>query len=402
MDNHRRLHYGIIGEGAEATITAYGAGVGIGVPDHEQKAWACSTCTFWNTESMGRFCSMCGSRRFFGASENSNPTKARTDGNWSTTGYEPEQSQPANCNSTTCDRFPADDVLQFSPIHAEKKKMSTMDHSLHDVPQSTPFDKSISVMDKSFSVMGLLNSSQEGLSAGNGISTTQVPQNQLNEKDFQMSFANWSVSDQGGWACQACTFVNTNPLHLQCEVCGQNRPSKTSQNATQRVIQDMMETSFRTGQHDFLRRQQEKIEEIEERFIIDERMQEIEEFQAEMLDESETQRSPQPSTLTIHERARRAETVLDDLERRQAEERVEQQRMEELLQQRRREAEASAKATSSHPNQRRPSLAAERIQLRAQERLLAQWQKSTNDQRTQIASIRERQQQVIDRWQSDF
>lgn len=395
MSQGHRLHYGIIGEGQDATITAYGSGIGVGIPDTEQKAWACSTCTFWNAESMGRFCSMCGSRRFFGNSENDYPPQAQAQSQPQNDGRE-ESTFRSTRNDNHNDHG---DILHFSPIAEEKRKISSLRNDRPpSIAESPP-------LEQSFSVMGLLNSSQEGLQSGdsNVHSTKSTPKGKLNEKDFQMSFANWSVSDQGGWTCHACTFVNTNPLHLQCEVCGQNRPPRNSQNANQKVMQEIMETSFRTGQHDFLRKQQEKIEEIEERVIISKRMEEIAEMQAGMLDDfydekKETNNTSRTDNTDLMERVRRTEDYIGDLERTQQQENEEQRRMQEMLSERRRQVEMDQRRPSFASAPGQPPSVPQRNQIAAQERLLSQWQQSSREQYSKIAAIRERQQQIMDRW----
>jgi hypothetical protein len=143
-------------------------------------------------------------------------------------------------------------------------------------------------MEGSFSFLTLLGEVPEGQDDEQPPSPAaqQRPSVPLNEKDFMMSFANWSISDSGAWTCVACTYLNTDPLHLTCEVCGQKRPTgKDAANQCQKAMQEVFETSIRTGQHDFLRRQQEKIEEVEERVIAAERVDEILEVQQELLEE---------------------------------------------------------------------------------------------------------------------
>jgi hypothetical protein len=105
------------------------------------------------------------------------------------------------------------------------------------------------------------------------------------QKDLQMSFGNWSLSDIDGWTCVACTYVNTSPLHLICEVCSQKRPDKATAHLSQKVVPDMSGTSMQAGQHDFLKRQQAKIEEMEARTLAAERAHEIMEIQDEVLED---------------------------------------------------------------------------------------------------------------------
>ena len=254
--------------------------------------------------------------------------------------------------------------------------------------------------------------------------TSRLPE--LNERDFQMSFANWSISDQGAWACIACTYVNTNPLHLTCEVCGQTRPRKSVSEYSQRALQDMFETSIRTGQHDFLRRQQEKIEEIEEKVIAIERIHEIKEIQAELLNEIATSERQRPLSQSEHQRRHEeeqrrdyelAQTYLKQIEEMRKQEREEQQRMEDHLEKRRvslglerLDGDDDNNNNDDYGGGRRrvaqhPYASVEQeenaavLEVRAQERMLSKWREQWKHQDDDIETIRRNQQEIMNKLQ---
>lgn len=392
------FYFGVVGEGPDSTITAFGTAVAMGIPESEQKAWACPTCTFWNAETVGRFCSMCGTRRFL-ESEGSGPCDL--DGSDSKFPARTKRdSEDDYVNNDSSDQIGTSCPYVFSPLPEDSKKISSLSDAWAMRGSSHHGSKAL---EKSFTVFGLLD---ENDSADASLSDRPpAKQNKrLSAREFQMSFANWSVSDQGAWACPACTFVNTNPLHLQCEICGQNRPAKSTQYQSQRALQEMMETSFRTGQTDFLKKQQEKIEEIEERVILEERMKELAALQAQMLTDFEAAKNNGAQALrrsTIEQRARISEDYLEDLERVRREERQEQTRMEDLLRERRTALSGDLRSLGDSPNLNPMQMKAQQNEIRAQEHLLTQWKKSFQKRESDIAEIRRRQDEIMRRWQED-
>lgn len=394
MSSDNNFHFGVVGEGPDATIAAFGSSVAMGIPQGEAKAWACQTCTFWNTESMGRFCSMCGSRRFVGSDADivtQEQAAAR-----------PPMDRLEISVSESGDIL-GDSPLVFSPIPGEKGKIGSVKDMLGGRNSSHLGTKAL---EKSFSVFGLLDEEHVDEFAEEP-AAKDCKQPALTAREFQMSFANWSISDQGAWTCGACTFVNTNSLHLQCEICGQNRPAKTSQNQCQKVMQDMMETSFRSGQHDFLKKQQEKIEEIEERVIAAERMKEIAALQADMLngfgaeeeEELASESAPSAAVLAQKAKAQLAEDYLDELERARKQELEEQNQMEALLEDRRRRLGMERMSTERCLQGGPIQIDSQQSQVRAQEQLLSQWKQSYRKKESDIADIRRRQEDIMNKWQ---
>jgi hypothetical protein len=359
--SYNNLHFGVVGDGPDATITAYGSAASMGVPSEskQQKAWTCTTCAFHNSETLGRFCSMCGSRRFANTRE--------SDDSWQS-GERGEQGD-----------------------------------TFRELPGGSPRPRQVNNLEGSFSFLNLMDAPPL-VDIPKPPDDPQPKRTTLSEKEFQMSFANWSISDSGAWTCMSCTFVNTNALHLTCEVCESKRPKKNTVNHSQKVMQDMSETSFRSGQPDFLRKQQEKIEEIEERVIAAERMDEITEAQADMMEYlNEEKKDTIVDGRVVASAAKKDQLTrqwIDELEQVRRQEVEEQQRMEELADRRRRELQKESMATqpqrclkSQKPSPIEAAMSPQAA-VRAQERLLSEWKQSYKSREPEIAAIRERQHAI--------
>jgi hypothetical protein len=377
-------------------ITAFGSSVAMGVPcaGEQPKAWTCATCTFHNAETMGRSCSMCGSRRF---------------------GGEPAATKNAPNHSDSADTL--GDLYPTSPVRGPRRSGSLQPHpegratfSLGSNQNHAPIlseeeqRQNGAGLEKSFSFLALMEDTETPMESAPAEREEKKPA--LSARDFQMSFANWSISDDGAWTCTACTFVNTNALHLTCEVCGQNRPPKKTANQSQCIMQEMMETSFRTGQHDFLREQQEKIEEIEDRVIAAERVQEIAEIQADLMEEFKEEESEFGGPVAQHhmhmsEKVQLAEDYIDQLEKVRLQEHEEQETMEATLESKRRELDMERMSTERCLNHREPLSTSNpdsaRNQVRAQERLLSDWKESWRNRESDIDALKRRQQAIFEK-----
>jgi hypothetical protein len=281
--------------------------------------------------------------------------------------------------------------LQFSPEGAAKQKVDFSTMKMPDGPQ----------FEQSFNLNALQSTPPF---APEETSTQESKAQELNERDFQMSFANWSISDQGAWACVACTFVNTNPLHLTCEVCGQKRPSKTAAAESQKMMQEAFSNSMRSGQSDFLRRQQEKIEEIEEKVLATARMSEITEIQEELFASFNDGSNPDQGYHheDVNEKAQLAQEYIGQLESFKDQELQEQQRMEQQLHQRRQEMDSlnhnSADQKSNDPDLEQ--LARDALEVLGQERMLQEWKEQTRNREAEIERVRKRQQEIYERLQN--
>jgi hypothetical protein len=394
MSSNHGFHFGVVGDGADAMITAFGSSVAMGVPcaGEQPKAWTCATCTFHNAETMGRFCSMCGGRRFGGEP--------------ATTENAPNRSESAD---TLGDLYPMSPVRGFRRIgslqrHPEGRATFSLGSNHASLLSEEEQRQSGAGLEMSFSFLALLEDTETPME--NAPAEREEKKPALSARDFQMSFANWSISDNGAWTCTACTFVNTNALHLTCEICGQNRPPKKTANQGQRVMQEMMETSFRTGQHDFLRKQQEKIEEIEDRVIAAERVQEIAEIQADLMEEFKEEENEIDGSVAQHhmrmsEKVQLAEDYIDQVEKVRLQEHEEQEVMEATLENKRRELDMERMPTERYLNHREPLSTpnpdSARSQVRAQERLLSDWKESWRNGESDVEALKRRQQAIFEK-----
>jgi hypothetical protein len=226
----------------------------------------------------------------------------------------------------------------------------------------------------------------------------------LNETDFQMSFANWSISDQGTWTCIACTYANTNPLHLTCEVCCQKRPGKTAANQAEKAMQSIFENSIRTGQHDFLKIQQDKIEEIEERVIAAERMHEIKELQENLMEEyHDAANSNAPAR---EENIQLSRQWISELEEVREQEVEEQENMEHYLEGKRQtlglQRMDSQRALLPPKTRALSGLEStpQALEIRGEERMLSQWKHQFDERNADVQRIRKRQQEIYEKLQN--
>jgi hypothetical protein len=224
----------------------------------------------------------------------------------------------------------------------------------------------------------------------------------LDAKDFQMSFANWSICDQGAWTCIACTYVNTDQLHLTCDVCGHKRPGNTVANQAQKVMQSMFESSMRAGQHDFLKIQQEKIEEIEERVIAAERMDEIKELQEDLMAEFED--ASNSSAPDREENINLTRKWITELEEVRAQEVEEQERMDHYLDGKRQILGMQPMDAQLLSPTTRPlsglELTPEALEVRGQERMLSQWKQQFDERNSVVQGILKRQQALYEKLQN--
>ena len=492
MNNGGRYHFGIIGSGNDIQVAAYGGSMLIQPDDYNApKAWTCAVCTFHNTETLGRFCSMCGNARMGNgeSSQGCHEGDCKPQSNGSGVGknrrghFDDFDDGPAYTLSPDSQHrslsLPMQQFEQSSPppppiadeddyqypraaltprsrrgysggatygtsygrrTPKPSRRGRDLEGSLHDVPetsesvayappsqhlhesfdfcgddswtrgnQSTRRGKSL---EGSFSVLNLLREDIDE----QGSPDARKPAAKLCDKDFMMSFANWSVSDQGVWTCVACTYLNTNPLHLTCEICGQKRPNgKDAANECQKAMQAAFETSIRTGQDDFIKRQQEKIEEVEERVLAAERVDEILEIQQELMEEFNMCDGTQNGDNGyVHqyqqERATLAQDFISQLEDVRKQEREEQQRVEKALEYRRREL--NLKQPPYYSFESHPSLAAQppqplpppestqnpvELEVRAQEQMLSRWKQQYSSRAVDIEKIRIQQQEIHER-----
>jgi hypothetical protein len=133
---------------------------------------------------------------------------------------------------------------------------------------------------------------------------------------------------------------------------------------------------------------------------------EIKEVQAEMMEDFKDEKKDTRDERVVAsaaEKAQRAQQWIDQLEQVRRRDREEQQRMEVIVDRRRRELQMERMATQRCLESPMPSPAeaarSPQTQVRAQERLLSQWKQSYRSREPDIAAIRERQQAILERLQ---
>ena len=503
MSGNNHIQYGLVGaDTGEPRIAAFGTA---SIVVEEPKAWTCPMCTFHNAETLGKFCSMCGSPRKqqsqhptedsepgqsaparagpsyiqndsqgsyqyyheqlgegqgssallsnqvdsydnyikeqYGFDDQAGVTQAQSGSTPHTQhGQHSENDNrkpPPTYDNEEQDFFPTDGDLRkpppvrsgrnlspppprnsrkLSPVRSAmspKSPRPASNFNLQFSPDGGRGKSSLSssshhrhrpdgpVLEQSFNVDSLMAVPPFGADSTHepkADDATTAKSQDLNERDFQMSFANWSISDQGAWTCVACTFVNTNPLHLTCEVCGQKRPSKVAAEHSQKIMQEAFSNSMRSGQSDFLQRQQEKIEEIEEKAIATARMSEIIEIQEELFSSFNDGSNSEDGYHheEVNDKAETAQEYLGNLEGYNQQEIEEQHRMEEMLAQRRQEIGLDDPTSDVDPEQ----FGRDALEILGQERMLQEWKEQTRHREAEIERIRQRQAEIYSRLQN--
>jgi hypothetical protein len=208
----------------------------------------------------------------------------------------------------------------------------------------------------------------------------------------------------GRWTCIACTFVNTNPEFLSCEVCSQSRteepvdtcpPLKGRLTPTNRDKYAAQQTCIQV--------QKEKIAQVQERALLDERMKEIIEMQQQLLAEIEEEQQSSksaPSSLSREASERslqETQTKIDFLHEELLRERSDQVHVElqlrvsqrNLLQQQQQQQNAQVSSC-------------EMTEFLEQERMLRSWKDQWEERRESLTQITEFQKELEDTFSRAF
>lgn len=366
------LNFALVGEGSDARIFAFASLSSVTTTSNESQridgcGWTCSRCSYENADVWNNSCSVCGCGK---------------DG-------------------------PMEKTRKSVRYQFSKESSLSVESLIEAADKITPLEK-----------------------------TTRVAQGQIDsklEKELMMSYANWSLCDKGGWICPACTFLNQNSLHLTCEICQQVRPiTKETKDAapTQRSIQDFMNESLaKLGQEDYLQQQREKILQLEERALEEERMKEIAEIQRELFAKIAEERAKNAQTgrkevekvAETKEKVTKADKIvrsdqnvdakalvgecLDEIEEakrvlQRTQERIkrlesirqqqmeEQKKMEELLQQQMEFFKRTNEAADA-PNEASPA------EYNAQQKMLEFWREEFVTREQRMAEIRTQQDELL-------
>jgi hypothetical protein len=215
-------------------------------------------------------------------------------------------------------------------------------------------------------------------------------------------------SNSGGhWTCVACTFVNTNPDFLSCEICSQSRTEEPDDVCPLKGRLTPTNRDKYAAQQTCIQVQKEKIAQVQERALLDERMKEIIEMQQQLLLEIEEEQqnsnndkiSPSSLSREASERSlQEAQTKIDDLHEELIRERSDQVHVElqlrvsqrNLFQQQQQEQGAQASSSS------------EMTELLEQERMLRSWKDQWEERRESLTQITEFQKELEDTFSRAF
>jgi len=214
----------------------------------------------------------------------------------------------------------------------------------------------------------------------------------------------------GCWTCDACTFVNSNPLHLACEVCSTKKPKDAALANSNASIRELFNSrasfSLSTSSSSAsVKEQLAALQAFEERTLKKEQMDEIIEHQRRLIAEFS---SSQAALSALNEN--KAETAyVDDetlrrtrmemqkssgdlleMEQLHFAEKEEQEAMEEFLKRRKIEIEAEEDIVlSEEVKPGAQSVSPQEHQWKAQMRMLRQWRHQWNLRDEELRQIRE-------------
>lgn len=340
--------------------------------DTPSKGWSCDLCCYENGDVTSITCSVCGSNR--GAAEEEQPNTSS------------EESPPV------------------SSIHTEAL--------FENVSKETNLQASFALQSSTRSINCKLNIELEPLPEEKKLEKIQIDKSKESdcsasinfEEMMTMSFTNWSTSDNGPWTCMSCTYLNQEPLHLSCEVCGHGR-SKSNHNASHQSSADCFNASALGGQTALVENKKEIISDLEDKAIVREGMNKLLEDQFKILSElrngkqdskteTETGSQEKPKNLLeeLQEKLLCMKTLLEQ-------ERREQNLAEQAQSRKRALIKRSEEGLSSldHSSSKDTS-STETIMLKAQQRMLDDWKNNSNAREEQLEYVRLQQESLLERY----
>jgi rubrerythrin len=346
------LHFGVFGNGPSKRVVSFRSSCSS--DDACFSRWECKECNYENGDAASRNCSMCGTIRRLGSIEK--------DSNFlqnalsvATMNEDVNDNERENMIGRMNASFKQSSLRRFLFKHNE----SNNDSSLYP---------------------GLPNDIQI----------------QGKEDDFATSYALLSLEECGHWACPDCTFVNTNELHLMCEVCGRTKPSNW--NKSHDVLNQM---SLRISDPSFLEPQINGLKKFEE-------MAKDKELATSLLDSKKhiftsTLASDQFDLVELQSILEEGESTLNMLRKQYDDELKE---FNDMVQHQRQVAKDIEKIEGMSPRDilerigTRPgaqSISAQVLQWQGQERMLADWKLQLNDRHEELEEFHRHQQESLSR-----
>lgn len=434
-----KLNFAIAGDGESKKICAFQSHSDRDLSTKRRTAtneveWICSSCTYVNHGSH-KFCSMCRhDKKEEKVGQKSTAEKHVTifreiDNSVATVSTTTEYSEGSN---NAYGRFSsAKPTTTLESVHNEEGFSGRTGSSGMSRPNLD--ENKNSSAETSFRFDDLVTGMQKPSPANRGVS----------DQEFNMSFGNWSIRDNNAWTCVSCTYVNADPLHLICAVCGQDRVMYSDQDGGENALGEstvlnysVFNESIVSGQDHIIEKQRQKILELERKAIERERTDELLNMQYNLLDEisrdnegkrgSETACSQNPASknksgrdadshrnVSSHRnktdrrdsvtewesRLEESRKRIEELEKMHREEREEQRMMEEVLRRERHQIETEEGTRVTRGDGKNRSLvrgsSSRVLQLRAQERMLHDWNEQWEVRQHQLEEIRRQQQALL-------
>eukprot|EP00543_Licmophora_paradoxa_P003631 CAMPEP_0202454088 /NCGR_PEP_ID=MMETSP1360-20130828/11900_1 /ASSEMBLY_ACC=CAM_ASM_000848 /TAXON_ID=515479 /ORGANISM="Licmophora paradoxa, Strain CCMP2313" /LENGTH=438 /DNA_ID=CAMNT_0049073319 /DNA_START=68 /DNA_END=1384 /DNA_ORIENTATION=+ len=237
----RQVRFGVVGEGKDRKILGYGSSAYI-EPTTETIPWVCLKCSFENPDSNERKCGMCEA-----------------------------MSGPARKVRKSSMMF----GMQAMPSVAEGQTFEDSTEANGDLWTK---NRNSIVLDGMLGMNALIEDPDD----------EDNEEGEVTKENLMMSFANWSISDTGGWSCPSCTYMNQSSMHLSCEVCETPRPVKKNPTTIGQYgsVSEFLTASFCTqggNVNEEVERQLNAFAEFEGMVVEQERMEEMLDIQRERI-----------------------------------------------------------------------------------------------------------------------
>ena len=240
--------------------------------------WKCIACSYENCNTLSSECSICGMER---SAETAPDTSSTWQDSASTLDCASVNSFGGNDSNNSLSLNNSFSIHEDELLMEDQRISNSNKRSFHaSLPAAANFNTSFSSIRSTRSTR-----SAYGNRPRRSANQTRRSQQEPDLNSSVMSFCDWNPNEKlQSWNCQQCTFVNENPLHLVCEMCGHRRKqpeAQPEQNETASAGEQQREET------------QELDEEGEIRLIQEEQMRELIDVQRDLMSNFGR---PQPSS----------------------------------------------------------------------------------------------------------
>lgn len=203
-------------------------------------SWTCSHCNCCNVNALSSECSQCGrltrpgldrgdalgrlSVPFTDDDEDLSSVHS-FDGNGSLASLNWKDQNMTDATTTSFEGSTSNLLLRPDPLGDFKVGGPEALHSSLPAFNSS-FSSLRSTRSTRTSVTALRHSTGRRYGTRGGF---RVSVNDIDDDASVMSFMDWNPNEKvKSWSCPTCTFINENPLHLTCEMCGHRRKARSS------------------------------------------------------------------------------------------------------------------------------------------------------------------------------